>query len=134
MSTATAPIAGPGHSTWLSVLRFIRRAFTLNVGGAHGSRERRAFTRFAIGIPVANTAGAVDVFLFLWFVAPIPAIHDRAQVRLVNGIALAVVMAVTFLICGSLCNKCAEPIARWLDSGEPADEAMVRRVLRFPFT
>src|SRR5260221_2628706 len=42
-------------------------------------------------------------------------------------------MVVTFIVCGSLSNRIAEPIARWLDSGRPADEAMVRRVLRNPF-
>ena len=134
MSTATAPIAGPGRSAWLSAASFVRRAFTLNIGGERGSVERRAFKRFAIGIPIANLCGALDVFAFLWFVAPLPPIHDKAHVQLVNGIAFAATMVLTFVVCGSLCNRCAEPIARWLDSGERADEDMVRRVLRFPFT
>lgn len=112
----------------------MKRAFTLNIGGARGSIERRAFKRFAIGIPIANMCGAIDVFAFLWFVAPVPEIHDRGHAQLVNAIALAVVMPLTFIVCGSLCNKCADPIARWLDSGKPADTDMVHRVLRFPFT
>ena len=133
MGTATAPLHGPGRSERSSVARFIRRAFTLNIGGASGSRERRAFQRFALVIPIANFCGAIDIFLFLWFVAPLPPVDNLGQVRLVNTIALAVTMPVTFTVCGSLCNKCAEPIARWLDSGKDADEDMVRRVLRFPF-
>ena len=28
---------------------------------------------------------------------------------------------------------CADPIARWLDSGQPADESLATGVLRFPF-
>src|SRR3954451_23770821 len=133
MSTVTAPVAGPGRTARLSVTRFIRRAFTLNIGGARGSRERRAFHRFALVIPVANVWGAMDVFLFLWFIAPLPKVHDLGQARMVNLIASAICLAVTFTICGSLSNRCAEPIARWLDSDKDADEEMVKRVLRFPF-
>jgi class 3 adenylate cyclase len=133
MGTVTAPLQGPSRSERASITRFVRRAFSLNIGGERGSIERRAFHRFALVIPIANFCGAIDVFLFLWFVAPLPPVHDLAQVRLVNTAAFALTLLVTFTICGSLSNKCAEPIARWLDSGEPADDEMVRRVLRFPF-
>lgn len=134
MSTATAPLHGPSRGErGGSRAGFLRRAFRLNIGGAPGSVERRAFHRFALVIPIANLCGAIDVFLFLWFVAPLPGVHDVAQVHLVNAIAFAATMAVTFVVCGSLSNKCAEPIARWLDSGEDADDEMVSRVLRFPF-
>jgi class 3 adenylate cyclase len=134
MGTATAPLHGPSRGERPSVTRFIRRAFTLNIGGAPGSVERRAFHRFALVIPIANTMGAIDVFLFLWYVAPLPPLGDLGQVQFVNAIAFAVCLPVTFTVCGSLSNRCAEPIARWLDSGEDADGEMVRRVLRFPFT
>ena len=133
MGTATAPLHGPGRGERKTLGRFIRRAFTLNIGGAPGSRERRAFHRFALVIPIANLCGAIDVFLFLWFVAPLPDVYNLSSVRAVNAIAFAVTLVVTFMVCGSLCNKCAEPIARWLDSDEDADDEMVRRVLRFPF-
>ena len=131
MGTATAPLHGPSRGERVS---FLRRAFTLNIGGAPGSVERRAFHRFALVIPIANLCGAIDVFLFLWFVAPLPAVHDLGQVQLVNFIAFCVTLVTTFIVCGSLCNRCAEPIARWLDSGADADDEMVKRVLRFPFT
>jgi adenylate cyclase len=141
MGTATAPLHGPGRgerATRAGFLRraftLVRRAFTLNIGGAPGSVERRAFHRFALVIPIANLCGAIDVFLFLWYVQPLPSVPDLGQVQFVNSIAFAVTMVVTFIACGSLSNKCAEPIARWLDSGEDADDEMVRRVLRFPFT
>jgi adenylate cyclase len=134
MSTATAPIAGPVRTARISATRFLRRAFQLNIGGAPGSRERRAFHRFALVIPIANVWGAMDVFLFLWFVAPLPTVHNLTHVRMVNLIAMGVCLVVTFIACGSMSNRCAEPIARWLDSGRPADEEMVRRVLRFPFS
>ncbi|MFL5841417.1 MAG: adenylate/guanylate cyclase domain-containing protein [Thermoleophilaceae bacterium] len=133
MGTATtAPLAQSGRTKRSGPVCFIRRAWGPNIGGAPGSVERRAFWRFATVIPIANFCGAVDVFLFLWFVLPLPAVGSLAEVRLVNTIAFAVTMLVTFVICGSLANKCADPIARWLDSGEPADEKMVRAVLRFP--
>jgi adenylate cyclase len=115
-------------------MSFLRRAFTLNIGGAPGSVERRAFHRFALVIPIANLCGAIDVFMFLWFVAPLPKVPDLAEVQLVNFIAFCVTLVTTFIVCGSLSNRCAEPIARWLDSGDDADADMVRRVLRFPFT
>jgi adenylate cyclase len=132
-TVTTAPLPGPSRAERFSFTRFVRRAFRLNIGGAPGSVERRAFHRFALVIPVANLWGAMDVFLFLWFVAPLPSVDNLAQVRMVNTVAFAGTMIVTFILCGSLSNKCAEPIARWLDSGKPADEEMVRRVLRFPF-
>src|SRR3954454_24379070 len=133
MGTATAPLHGPSRGGRASVTRFIRRAFTLNIGGERGSIERRAFHRFALVIPIANFWGAMDVFLFLFFVAPLPHVDNLAHLQAVNAVAFAVTLVVTFIVCGSLSNRGAEPIARWLDSGEDADEEMVRRVLRFPF-
>src|SRR4051812_42811677 len=124
MGTATAPLHGRGRDERASRMGFLRRAFTLNIGGASGSVERRAFHRFALVIPIANLCGAIDVFLFLWYVAPLPHVHDLGQIELVNLIALFPTLIITFTICGSLCNKCAEPIARWLDSGEDADDEM----------
>ena len=134
MGTATAPFAGPGRIERSGPLRFVRRAFCATIGGAPGSIERKAHWRFANVIPVANVAGAIDVFLFLWFVAPLPTPPNDAHVHVVNVIAFAITMPITFVICASLSNKAAEPVADWLNSGEPADEAMVRRILRYPFT
>src|ERR1700745_3264655 len=110
MGTATAPLAGPSRDE--RTTHFVRRAFCLNIGGERGSIERRAFTRFALGIPIANLCGAIDVFLFLWFVAPVSPLGGRGYAQLVNGVAFAATLVITFLICGSLANKCADPIAR----------------------
>lgn len=133
MNTAsTAPLAGSGRATRLGVVRFVRRAIGPTIGGAHGSIERRAFWHFSLVIPLANLCGALDVFFFLWFVFPLPAVDNLDQARLVNLIAFAVTLVVTFVVCGSLCNKYSEPVARWLDAGKPADEAMMRYVLRMP--
>src|SRR3954451_21092360 len=118
MSSVTAPVAGPGRTTRLSLTRFIPRAFMLNIGGAKGSRERRAFHRFALVIPIANFWGALDVFLFLWFVAPLPSVEHLSHVQRVNALVFAIPLVVTFIICGSRSNKGAEPIGRWLVSGE----------------
>src|SRR3954466_13811512 len=134
MGTEKTPLHGQSRGGRASGTRFIPRAFTLNIGGERGSAERRAFHRFALVIPIANLWGAIDVFLFLWFVAPLPSIANLGQARLLNVIPFAICMPLTFMARGSLSNKCAEPIARWLDSGDEADEHMVRRVLRFPFS
>src|SRR4051794_39579076 len=91
------------------IAHFIPRAFPLNIGGPRGGRERRAFPRFALVIPIANFWGALDVFLFLWFVAPLPSVEPLGHVQRVNAIVFAITLVVTFIICGSLSNKCAEP-------------------------
>jgi adenylate cyclase len=115
-------------------LQFVRRAFCWTIGGAPGSRERRAHKRFATVIPLANLAGSIDVMVFLFFVFPLDTETDQAQVRLANGIAAAVLLPLTFIVCASVSNRAAEPVAEWLNSNRPADDAMVRKILRYPFT
>jgi class 3 adenylate cyclase len=133
MGTATAPLAGTGRTRRLTALRrALKHVLTPCVGGKPGSRERKAFWRFAAIIPIANLAGAIDVFVFLWYIAPLPETPDIAHVEHVNTIAFAITMAVTFPACSLASRWIAQPIADWLESGEPADEAMVRRVLRNP--
>src|SRR3954464_10229146 len=119
MGTATAPRHGPARGARASSVRFIRRAFRLNAGGAPGSVERRAFGRFAAVVPIANLCGAIDIFLFLWLVAPLPPADDLPQVRRRNTTPFAAALLITFTVCGSLSNKAGEPIARWLDAGKP---------------
>src|SRR5215212_2912428 len=132
MGTATAPFAGPGRIERSGPLHFVRRAFCATIGGAPGSVERKAHWRFANVIPIANMAGAIDVFVFLWLVAPLPKPPNEAAAVVVNAIAFGIAMPITFIICASLSNKAAEPVADWLNSGEPADEAMAHRILRYP--
>ena len=133
MGTATAPIAGPGRIERSGPLQFVRRAFCFTIGGAPGSVERKAHWRFARVIPLANLAGSIDVFLFLWFVAPLPAPQNDAHLHWVNSIAFVALMPLTFVVCASLSNRAAEPVRDWLNSGMPADPQMVRRILRYPF-
>ena len=122
MGTVTlAPVAG-----------HVRRVITPTIGGAPGSAERRAFWRMAYVIPVANLCGALDLFFFLWYVLPLPAVAGTAEVRDVNTAAFLAVLGVTFFVCSWRSKQAAQPIADWLDSGAPADAAMVRRVLRQP--
>jgi adenylate cyclase len=130
MSTATtAPFATRGGDSRLGALR---RIFGPRIGGAPGSAERRAFQRFACVIPVANLCGAIDVFLFLWYVLPLPKVHDSAHVQLINTFVFLGLMPVTFVVAGYWSNRIAEPIADWLDSGRPASEDMLTRVLCHP--
>lgn len=131
MGTATAaPVAGIERLR--GARRFMGRAFAPALAGPAGSAERRAFHRLSLVIPIANLCGAIDLYLFLWYVLPLPVVGDTGQVRLVNTIAFVVCMIVTFTICGYRANKAIEPIARWVGSGTPADAATVRLVLRHP--
>jgi class 3 adenylate cyclase len=129
MGTAAASLAGLSRAQRIkTLLRYLGPC----VGGHPGSVERKAFWTFAAVVPLANFCGAIDVFLFLWYVMPLPHIANEAYVEKVNLIAFAITMVLTFGVCGFVSNTISMPIARWLDSGEPADEAMVRRVLRNP--
>src|SRR5207253_3568939 len=80
----------------------------------------------------ANMAGAIDVFVFLWKIAPLPELPNRAHIQYVNTIAFGICMLLTFTVCSIASRKVSQPIADWLDAGEPADPAMVKRVLRNP--
>ena len=110
----------------------LRSALRPHVAGTPGSAEHRAFRRLAFVIPLANLSGAFDLFVFLWYVFPLPAVANSAEVRTVNTIAFALCLLLTFFICGLRSRRAVEPIARWLDSGRAADEATVRAVLRQP--
>src|SRR4051812_46049967 len=119
MGTAsTAPLAGGSRiRRRISLRKAVGRAFGPCVGGQPGTRERKAFWRFALTIPVANLCGAIDVFLFLWYVMPLPEVANHDHMEHVNAIAFAITILVTFFTCGALSNAVAEPIADWLDSG-----------------
>src|SRR5437763_1670747 len=133
MSTATAPLAGRSRGERLkSLAQTLWRRYGPIVAGAPGSRERRAWWRFAIIIPVANFCGAVDLFVFLWYVLPLPSVPDQQHVQHVNAIAFVTTLVVTFAACSAKGRAHLRPVARWINSGQPADEAMVRRVLRLP--
>ena len=136
MGTATtAPVAGhPRHERLRSLWQLLRRTVIgPTIGGERGSPERRAMWRMAYVIPLANLCGAIDLFLFLWYVFPLPeGVSNSAEVREANTIAFVGILAATFLVCSYRSKRMAQPIADWLDSGKPADPDLVRRVLRHP--
>lgn len=134
MGTATtAPLGGTSRAERArSLRRVLKHAFGPCIGGERGSRERRAFWRFALIIPIANLLGAIDVFVFLWKIMPLPHVQNTAHVQHVNLIAFAICMGITFPVCGYISNEYARPIADWLDSGGPASDDIVKRVLRSP--
>ena len=134
MGTATAgPALGRAHRERLrAARRLLRRSCGPAVTGEPGSAERLALKRLLLVIPLANLAGAVDLFAFLWYVLPLPAEAAQDHVRLLNTVAFLACLFVTFAICGARSHRAAEPIARWVESGEPADPQMVKLVLRQP--
>ena len=134
MGTATAGPAfrGARRERLRAAARVLRRSCGPAVTGAPGSAERLALKRLLLVIPIANLCGAVDLFAFLWYVLPLPAEAADDHVRMVNTIAFAACLFVTFAICGARSHRAAEPIARWVESGVPADPEMVKLVLRQP--
>lgn len=134
MGTATAPVAGqPRRERLRSLWQFLRRNLVgPTIGGAKGSAERKAMWREAYVIPLANLCGAIDLYLFLWYVFPMPERASLPDVREANTIAFVAVLLLTFLICSYRSKRMTQPIADWLDSGRPADADIVRRVLRQP--
>src|SRR5438445_62778 len=90
--------------------------------GERGSPEWRAFRRFALMVPLANFAGAIDLFGFWLLVLPLPSVHDSAQLQLLNLIVFAIYMPLTFCVAGTWTKAIAMPMIRWLNEDRPPDD------------
>ncbi len=94
--------------------------------------EMRAFRRFKFVTPLANICGAIDLFAFLFFVLPLPSVPHLERVRETNAAVFAAYMLLSFIVATLWGNARAEPIVRWLDSDQEADERELMLVLRHP--
>jgi adenylate cyclase len=94
---------------------------------------RRARQRLRVGLSAANLIGAVTVFVFLTVLVPVPKSfsHDTAALWL-NGSLAAAYIVVATVIANRVGPRSAEPIRRWLLSGEPADQHVRDMALRTP--
>jgi adenylate cyclase len=84
---------------------------------------------------VANTLGAVDVFLFLAFLVPVSGGRpkDVNQAILLNAIAGTVYLALTLWIGFRWAERGFAPVEGWLHDERPATEAERKAALRVPF-
>ncbi|HEY8582069.1 MAG TPA: adenylate/guanylate cyclase domain-containing protein [Capillimicrobium sp.] len=93
---------------------------------------RRVAARFAAGMVLANTAGAVVVLALLLFVLPLPPVDDEGAARATNYIAYAAYLAFAIPV-GTLSGIwLARPIQRWLEAGRAADPREQRITLLAP--
>ena len=83
---------------------------------------------------LANSLGAIDVFLFLAFLVPISGGRTDNVNRLIvlNGIAGAAYLAFTLWLGTKRSNRQFAPVARWLREERPATEAEREATLRVP--
>jgi adenylate cyclase len=83
---------------------------------------------------LANSLGAIDVFLFLAFLLPVSGggtgIVNRTVV--LNGIAGALYLAFTLWLGTKRANRKYAPVARWLSEERPPTEAEREATLRVP--
>ncbi len=93
--------------------------------------SRLMTVRLTRAMVTANLAGAVVVFVFLYYLLPFNT-HDDAEQRQINLVAFAVYI-VASLVVGTLWGgRIASPMRTWLESGRPADEHDRQSVLRQP--
>jgi adenylate cyclase len=83
---------------------------------------------------LANTLGAIDVFLFLAFLVPVSGGRpdDVSRVIVVNAIAGTAYLALTLWLGIRWANREFDPVVRWLRDERPATEADRKATLRVP--
>jgi adenylate cyclase len=96
--------------------------------------EGRALRRFGVLVPLANFAGALDVFVFMFYVLPpsLPAVPHPAHVRMVNELAFAIYMPATMVVAGFLSTLIALPTLHWLEERRPPTSRELTLILHQP--
>ena len=79
----------------------------------------------------ANVLGAVIVFVFLYWVVPVPNVRTD-QLNMVNAVAFLVALVVAMPLGAYLSLRLAQEHRDWLRSGRPWDARHRQLVLRFP--
>ena len=84
--------------------------------------------RFSLAMFLANVVGAIDVYVLLTWILPVPGGHDPT-----DDLPLFVAfMAFCFAFGGLVTWLIARPVLRWLESGHPAGEHERDAVLALP--
>ncbi|MDQ6915610.1 MAG: adenylate/guanylate cyclase domain-containing protein, partial [Actinomycetota bacterium] len=118
------------EAAWREALRRMRRPPGSGMPGAEG----RALRRFGYLVPLANFTGALDVFVFMFYVLPpsLPAVSHPAHVRMVNEVAFAIYMPLTMVVAGFLSTLVALPTLHWLEARRAPDAGELRTILHQP--
>jgi adenylate cyclase len=94
--------------------------------------SRRTTKRLTPAIVLANVGGALDVFYFLAFLLPFQDEADPARQRLINGAVLFAFLVVGVVVGRRAGVRIARPVTDWLESEQPASDAVRSAVLRQP--
>jgi adenylate cyclase len=93
---------------------------------------RATVRRLTPAIVLSNLVGAVDVFVFVFFLLPVRSGADPHRQRVVNVVVFAVFM-VGSVVFGQWCGRRhAQPVLDWLASERPATVEERRAALRLP--
>jgi adenylate cyclase len=94
---------------------------------------RRTGLRVALAEMLANGLGAVDVFLLLWLVLPMPDPGvDESRLIVVNAIACAAYLLVSGVVGNVWGKRTFDRVTSWLREGRPPTEDEREAVLRQP--
>jgi len=118
------------EAPWREALRRTRRP----PGSGLGGEEGRALRRLGLLVPVANFTGAIDVFVFMFWVLPpsLPALHHPGHVRMLNEVAFAIYLPGSMVAGAFLSTLVALPTLRWLEARRPPTDRERWLVLRYP--
>src|SRR5829696_3356086 len=94
---------------------------------------RRTGLRVALAEMLANGLGAVDVFLLLWLVLPLPdAGVDESRLIAVNAVACAAYLLVSGVVGNVWGKRTFDRATAWMREGRPPTEDEREAVLRQP--
>jgi adenylate cyclase len=95
---------------------------------------RNVERRLRFGAALANTLGAIDVFIFLAFLVPVSGGDPDDIVRgtVINAAVAVFYLLVTLVVGTRWARREFEPVRRWLREERPADHADRAAALRMP--
>ena len=93
---------------------------------------RSTVRRLTPAIVLSNLVGAVDVFVFVFYLLPVRAGHDPHRQRLVNVVVFGVFLLASVPFGQWWGRRHAQPVLDWLASERPATDEDRQSALRLP--
>lgn len=97
-----------------------------------GDLARAVAAVLVFAIVVANLLGSVAVLAVIYLVLPLPPVTDLTRVRIVNAAAAGTYITAAITLGVALGVRRLRGLMTWLQSGQPADEAVQRLVITAP--